>query len=62
MRPFLLQHRHKDEVEFVDKCFFGLEGLLRARALQDVLDDEVADTWTVLEPVSHCRSEGRYQP
>ena len=43
VRPFLLQDRHQDKVQLVEKGTLGLEGLLGARACEDVLDDEVPD-------------------
>lgn len=42
MRPFLFENRDKNKVELVEKGAVSLERFLRCRALQDILDDEIA--------------------
>jgi hypothetical protein len=44
VRPLLLQDRNKDEVELVEEGFVLLEGFCGFRALEDALDDKVANT------------------
>lgn len=43
MRPFLLEDRHEDKVEFVEQHALAPQALLRVRALDDEVDDKVAD-------------------
>ena len=45
MRPLLLEDGDKNEVELVEQDTVGLEKLFGTRTLEDILDDEVADTW-----------------
>ena len=44
MGPFLLEDGDEDEVELVQECSLGFEGLFGARGLDDEVDDEVSDT------------------
>lgn len=44
MRPFLLEDRDEDEVEFVEKGPLSLQRLLRRGALDDVVNHKVTDT------------------
>ena len=43
MWPFLLENRHQNEVELVEKSSLGFEALLRAGALNDEIDHEISD-------------------
>jgi hypothetical protein len=47
VRPFLLQDRDEYEVEFVEKGAVSLESLVAVGTLQDVLNDEVTDSYRV---------------
>jgi hypothetical protein len=49
VRPFLLQDGYKDEVELVQEGSLRSECLFRARALEDVLNDEVPDSYAMLD-------------
>lgn len=44
VRPFLLQDRDEYEVQLVEKGAVGLEGFFRVGALENVLNDKVADS------------------
>jgi hypothetical protein len=44
VRPFLLENGYEDEVEFVEEGLVRFQRLLGVGALDDELDDEVADT------------------
>jgi hypothetical protein len=59
VRPFLLQYRHKDQVQLVQKRLLGPQGLFGARALNDELNNEVSDTY---KPVSVTAPERRENP
>lgn len=48
MRPLLLEDGDEDQVELVDQSSFLAQALVRARHLDDELDDEVTDTLTLL--------------
>jgi hypothetical protein len=43
VRPFLLQDRHKHEVEFVKECSLCLQRFFGAGALYDEADDKVSN-------------------
>ncbi len=53
--PFLLENGDEDEVKLVEECAVGLEGLLRARTCEDLLDDEVPDAWYIISQVIQQR-------
>lgn len=44
VRPFLLQDRDQDQVQFVQECALGAELLFGAGVLDNKIDDEVSDT------------------
>ena len=48
MWPFLLQYGNKDEVELVEESLLSLERLFGRGALDDEVDDEVADSLALL--------------
>ena len=43
VRPFLLEYGYKDEIELVEECTLRSKALLRARALDDKVDNEVTN-------------------
>lgn len=45
MWPFLLKYGHKNEVELVKKGLLLFQGLFGGGALDDKVDDEIADSW-----------------
>jgi hypothetical protein len=47
MRPFLFKDRDKDQVKLVQKCAFSFELLFGLRALDNEIDDKVADPWSM---------------
>jgi len=55
VRPFLLENRDKDEVEFIEERSLGFEGLFRARGLDDKVDHEVSNAWSNVN--SNCEIE-----
>lgn len=57
VRPFLLENGDKDEVQLVEKCAVGLEGLLGARTCEDLLDDEVPNAWHMVSRVTQLRKQ-----
>lgn len=51
VRPFLLENGDEDQVQLVEECTVGLEGLLGARACEDLLDNEVSNAWSLVSQV-----------
>lgn len=47
MWPFLLQYGNEDEVELVKEGLLLFQGLFGGRALDDEVDDEIADSWEI---------------
>jgi len=45
VRPFLLQDRHKNQVELVEERALGVQALLGAGEFDDEVDDKVPDTY-----------------
>ena len=45
MWPFLFEDRYEDKVEFVEQHALATQALLRARALDDEVDDKVSNAY-----------------
>jgi hypothetical protein len=50
VRPLLLKDRDEDEVQLVEESLLGSKRFFRAGALDDELDNEVADSYPVSAP------------